>query len=129
MPEPPRKPRIFVVDDEPIIASSTAMILRHAGFDATSFTDPLQALKAARTEAPDFLLSDVLMPRMSGIELAVQMQRSCPKCKVLLFSGQAATFDLLQAAHLAGHDFGLLSKPVPPTEMLRRIQLALASVN
>jgi YesN/AraC family two-component response regulator len=46
---------------------------------------------AARIEAPDLILSDVMMPGLSGIELAIAIQRECPECKILLFSGHAHT--------------------------------------
>src|ERR1017187_5998578 len=83
--------RVFVVDDEFIIASTLELILRQKGFDATSFSSPVDVLEAARSGAPDLLISDVVMPQFSGIELAIRLQKQCPHCKVLLFSGQAAT--------------------------------------
>jgi DNA-binding NtrC family response regulator len=114
-------PRIFVVDDEPIIASTLAAILQMNGFSAKFFTCPLDALTAARLRAPDLLISDVAMPGISGIELAIQMRVQYPACKVLLFSGQATTVDLLEDARAQGHDFDLLLKPVPPTELLLEV--------
>jgi CheY-like chemotaxis protein len=115
--------RVFVVDDEETIASSLAMILRlHGGIHATSFTDPLQALKLAEIEAPDLLIADVMMPQLSGIELAIQMRLLHPNCKMLLFSGNAGTIDLLKAARADGFAFEFLSKPVHPAAMLAKIQ-------
>ena len=90
MSQSPKLLRVFVVDDEDVIASSLAMILRfQGGFHATSFTDPLKALQAAHSETPDLLITDVVMPQMSGIELAIQLRDVCPDCKVLLFSGHS----------------------------------------
>lgn len=119
-----RKPlRVFVVDDEDVIASSLAMILRfQGGFHARSFTDPLEALQTARLEAPDLLISDVVMPQLSGIDLAIQLREYCPDCKVLLFSGQAATAELLESARARGYTFELLLKPVHPADLLAKIQ-------
>lgn len=117
-----RQPLVFVVDDENVIASSLATILRHLGFDATSFTDPNEALNAARFRHPDLLITDVVMPQLSGIDLAVQVEAFCPNCKVLLFSGQAATTNLLEAARADGHDFDLVLKPVHPKDLLSKIQ-------
>jgi CheY-like chemotaxis protein len=111
-------PRVFVVDDEPVIASSLAAILQMNGFSAKFFNCPLEALTAARLQAPDLLISDVAMPGVSGIDLAIQMRAQYPTCKVLLFSGQAASLDLVEGARAQGHDFDLLLKPVPPTELL-----------
>jgi CheY-like chemotaxis protein len=114
-------PRIFVVDDEPVIASTLAAILQMNGFSAKFFTCPLEALTAARSKAPDLLISDVVMPGISGVELAIRMSAQYPTCKILLFSGQAATVDLLEDARAQGHQFDLLLKPVPPTELLSEL--------
>ncbi|MGC1461138.1 MAG: response regulator transcription factor [Terracidiphilus sp.] len=126
VPEQPRAPkqlRVFVVDDEDVIASSLAMILRfQGGIHATSFTDPLKALEAVHAEVPDLLITDVVMPQMSGIDLAIQLRDICPDCKVLLFSGQAATADLLEAARAVGYTFDLLLKPVHPADLLASIR-------
>ena len=54
--------RIYLVDDEHLIVSTLARILCLRGFDATGFTEPLLALEAARSEAPDLLISDIVMP-------------------------------------------------------------------
>jgi DNA-binding response OmpR family regulator len=125
MPQERRLPRVFVVDDEAVIATTLAVILRQQGFEATSFDLPLEALQAAHDNAPDLLISDVVMPVMSGIELAVQVREHCPDCKVLLFSGQAATANLLEKARAAGHDFELLSKPVHPSDLLAKIRAVI----
>jgi CheY-like chemotaxis protein len=110
--------RIFVVDDEPVIASTLATILQMNGFSATFFTSPLEALTAARSKAPDLLISDVTMPSISGIDLAIKMRAQYPKCKILLFSGHPATLGLVEVARAQGHEFHLLLKPVPPAELL-----------
>lgn len=61
------QPNVFVVDDEEIIASTVAGILNMRGkFHAKAFTKPLEALSAARVEAPDLLITDVAMPLLSG---------------------------------------------------------------
>ena len=56
---------IYVVDDEKLIASTLALILTGSGFYARSFVDPLDALQAARSTAPDLLLSDERSPARS----------------------------------------------------------------
>jgi CheY-like chemotaxis protein len=114
--------RVFVVDDEHVIASTLAAILEINGFSARFFTSPLEALTAARSKAPDLLISDVAMPGISGIELAIRMRAQYPTCKILLFSGQAATRNLLEDARAQGHDFDLLLKPLPPAELLFEIR-------
>ena len=117
----PRPRLIFVVDDERTIASSVAAILQLHGFLARYFLDPLEALDAARGEAPDLLISDVSMPQLSGVDLAILIQKQCPACKILLFSGQATTADLLRVAREHGRDFRLLAKPIHPSDLLSEI--------
>jgi CheY-like chemotaxis protein len=115
-------PYVFVVDDEPVIASTVAAIIRLHGYSAKSFTSPLEALDAVRARAPDLLISDVAMPLISGVDLAIQMRKLCPICKILLFSGQTPTCDLLKSARSRGHTFDLLLKPLPPTELLFEVE-------
>lgn len=118
-----QKLSVFVVDDENVIATTLAMILRlQGGFCARSFNQPQEALDAARLEAPDLLISDIVMPQISGIDLAIQIRECCPDCKILLFSGLASTADLLEAAKADGYDFDFLTKPVHPTELLIKIR-------
>ena len=109
---------VFVVDDERIISETLAAILMRSGFNAIPFSDPLKALEAVELNRPDILISDVMMPGLNGIELAIQLKRKLPSCKVVLFSGQAATSDMLEGARQNGHDFLLLTKPVHPSDLL-----------
>jgi CheY-like chemotaxis protein len=113
---------IFVVDDERAIAETLATILGKSGFVATSFTNPLEALETATMKSPGLLLSDVVMPVLSGVDLAVQIKEKCPNCKILLFSGQAETTDLLTAARNQGHNFPLVAKPIHPADLILRIR-------
>jgi len=121
------KPVVLVVDDELVIADTLTAILNTAGIAAIAAYDGRSALEIAQTIPPDLLLSDVVMPGMSGIDLAIAIRQAVPDCKVLLFSGQAATVDLLANARDAGRDFTTLEKPIHPTELLARISECLKS--
>lgn len=115
------KQRVFVVDDESMIANTLAVILNSHGFDAVAFTDPLEALYAAEVHCPDLLLTDVMMPQLSGVDLGVQFKAIHPTCKVLLFSGAPKTAELVENAKAGGHTFDLLSKPVHPRDLIATI--------
>jgi CheY-like chemotaxis protein len=114
-------PVVFVVDDELAIAKSLAMILEGNGYSARFFTDPLEALANVRPDCPDLLISDVVMPQLSGIDLAIQVKTRCSNCRILLFSGQACTHDLLQEPSVEAHHFSVLPKPIHPADLLREI--------
>lgn len=115
------QPTVFVVDDEPVISKTLGMILNQSGYSALAFDDAQNALAAVSTSAPDFLITDVIMPRMNGIELASSVLRINPKCRVILLSGQAATGDILERARQAGNHFEILAKPLHPTELLAKM--------
>jgi len=119
-----RKPLVFVVDDEPNIARTTALILCSQGFDSRGFTEPLMALEAARREAPNLLLSDVIMPSLNGYELASKILEDCPECKALLFTGNPSARESF-AATAAEKSLEILLKPIQPLYLLSVVRRKL----
>jgi DNA-binding response OmpR family regulator len=119
-------PVVLIVDDEKVIADTLSIILSHAGFITMTAYDGETALRIANAITPALLISDVVMPGITGVELAIMLTQSIPNLKVLLFSGQASTVDLLEKARRGGHYFTALTKPVHPTDMLKRISESLA---
>lgn len=111
------------MDDEFVIATTLATILQKNGYNAISYTDPVKALAAAHENPPELLITDVMMPRLSGVDLAIAIRESFPECKILLFSGQAITAGLLKEASQKGYTFDLINKPIHPTDLLKRISL------
>jgi FixJ family two-component response regulator len=86
--------RGFIVDDEHGIASTLAAILKIDGYSARFFSSPAEALTAARLKDPDLLISDVAMPGISGVDLAIQLRAQYPTCKILLFVGHSRELPL-----------------------------------
>jgi len=117
---PDRLPVVLIVDDERIIADTLTAIFNRNGYTALTAYDAKSALRMASLIPPELLLTDVMMPGMNGIDLAIAIESLLPDCRILLFSGQASTVDLLARARTMGHDFTTLSKPVHPTELLKR---------
>jgi DNA-binding response OmpR family regulator len=114
--------RVLVVDDEPLIADTVAAILNANGFEAVEAYNGEEALDTARRFQPDIVLSDVLMPRMSGVELGVKIRLEFPGTRVFLFSGQAATSELMRKAQDDGYTFELFPKPIHPDELIARLR-------
>jgi DNA-binding NtrC family response regulator len=117
-----KRPRVFVVDDVPIIGFTVATILESAGYTARSFSDPHEALRAAETNCPDYLISDVMMPTVNGIDLGIQFKAIYPRVRVLLFSGAPESANLWRDAKGKGHRFEMLAKPVHPEVLLATIE-------
>jgi DNA-binding response OmpR family regulator len=120
-----RRPFIFVVDDEHLIADTLALILNKNGFEAMPLYSGEKLIEAVEVLKPDALITDVVMGGMSGVEAAIRIREAIPECHILLFSGQAATADLLADARANGHFFEILHKPVHPEAILHRLNKLL----
>jgi DNA-binding NtrC family response regulator len=118
--------RILIVDDERSIADTLSVIFRRAGYEAFTAYNGALGLDAARKLAPKLVLSDVVMPELDGVAMAMQIRESLPEVAVLLFSGQAGVPDLLRAAEEKGFHFELLQKPMHPAEIIRKVEVALS---
>ncbi len=118
----PQLPRILVVDDEVLIADTIVQILNRNGFIAEAAYSGVKAVELVRRHCPELVLSDVMMPHVDGVEAAIQIREYCPDTRIVLFSGQAATVEILARARARGHDFELLPKPIHPTQLLKHLR-------
>jgi CheY-like chemotaxis protein len=123
--------RILLVDDEKAILDSLAEILQSAGYEVRSASSGPEALDKTAQFCPNVLLTDVLMPGLNGFELALLVKQKCPDCRLLLFSGQAATAMLAQTFAptftALGHRFELLPKPLHPEALLLKLEQSLTA--
>jgi len=113
--------RILVVDDDQLVADSLAMVLNFSGFVAVATYSGKEAVDLARLGNFDVLMTDVMMEPMNGIQAALEIRNLKPSCRVMLFSGNQRTAELLHEAHSAGHEFEILAKPVHPSVVLHRL--------
>jgi CheY-like chemotaxis protein len=123
MLEAQARPRVLVADDERVIADTLVAILNLSGFEAQGVYSGEQAVEVAPEFKPEILISDVIMDRLSGIDAAIQIRELFPGIKIVLFSGHAATSDLLDQAHACGLEFEILAKPVHPEDLLARLRV------
>ena len=115
------KPLILVADDEPVVAHTLVQIFESEGYAATYVSDGAAAVKWARELRPDFVICDVVMPTLNGVEAAKQICQFVPSAHVILFSGQAAAAALVDKAVAEGHRFEILAKPIKPELLLQVI--------
>jgi len=120
-------PVILVVDDEPLIAETLAAILKGVGMAAITAPDAQAALEIARVIPPQMLITDVAMPDVNGLELAVDVKAIAPDCEIILFSGQPSTYDLMTEYNARGYEFETLIKPVHPSDLLVHVFDRLAA--
>lgn len=114
------KPKVLIADDEKLIADTLSLILKQGGFDVRAVYSCRNALELAPSFHPDILVSDVLMD-MNGVDAAVQMRAQLPELRVFLLSGQMAGADILGKSHAQGLGFEVLTKPVHPQDLLRKL--------
>jgi DNA-binding response OmpR family regulator len=118
---------ILIVDDEPTVAKTVRMILEHGGYRTIVTHDGEDAARLIREVSPDAVLLDVILPRLDGVEVAIQACRTAPSCKVVLFSGRPDAADLLAAARTRGYSFEILPKPTRPQDLLEKMRELLAA--
>lgn len=118
--------RILLVDDEPAVRRTLARILERAGFVVLQAGSPSEALKIAADSAKqiDLVLTDVVMPEMSGMDLVDRLRRSTPDLQVLYTSGHPA--EALTDLEEAQRCQPFMQKPVDQSKLLATIRAMLA---
>lgn len=119
---PEKKLQVLVVDDEKSIADTLALILRAKGYRAASAYDGAAGLALYRRMVPDLVISDVVMPQMNGVDMAIAIRREFLRSRILLFSGQqTVTEEMLEQSRSIGFDFEYIPKPIHPVELLDKV--------
>ena len=112
---------VLVIDDEQYVADTLVMVLEQSGLQATAAYDGDSALKKAESFQPTVVISDVIMPGTNGIEVCQEIHAKFPNCHIFLFSGQAATNELVREAYASGVTWELLAKPIEPEDLLAKL--------
>jgi CheY-like chemotaxis protein len=112
---------VLVVDDEVGIANSLAEILAGHGYEARAAYSGVDAINYCHELCPDIVVADVVMPKLNGVDTVLAIREFCPEIRILLFSGQAGTSDILARARAKGHNFELLPKPIHPDRLLKTL--------
>ena len=116
---------IFCVEDDESIQSLELYALRSAGFEVRGFVDGDSFLEALRTEIPQLVILDVMLPGKSGVELLKLMKESSAtrEIAVIMATAKGAEYDKIQSLDLGADDY--LVKPFLPKELLLRVQAIL----
>jgi CheY-like chemotaxis protein len=114
-------PKVLVVDDQRMIVDTITEILKMYHFRAFAAYDGKSALELAVTIRPDYLLTDVLMPEMNGMELAIAIRKLLPETQILLISGQTGISKILDEGEQLGYEFELIAKPVHPEKLIEKL--------
>jgi DNA-binding NtrC family response regulator len=117
--------RVWVVDDDDSVREVLTAMLTELGHEARNFADPHEALTAYAPGATDIVITDLRMPKMSGLELTRALLVKDPEAVVLVLTGYPSIPDAVEAVKSGATDF--LSKPCRMEEIRIRIERALES--
>lgn len=123
----PTKPRVLIVDDDQVIATTLAMILNASGFEAVEAFSGAQALELAANSAFDMLVTDVMMDPMNGVELAKAFCELYPEAHIFLISGTTEAAATILEDFDCEHSFPLLRKPIYPGDLIEKLRAAVAT--
>ena len=120
------KPRILVVDDEPEAVELIEFNLKQSGYLVTTAGDGADALKKARTQTPDLVVLDVMLPEMDGFEICKTLRQdgATSKIPIIMLTAKAAEIDRVLGLELGADDY--LTKPFSMRELLLRIKKILS---
>ncbi len=119
----PRKAHLLLVDDDPNTLASLSRAFRMAGHEATVCDNAARAVELLRTETFDLILSDVVMPGRSGLDLLEDLKKAGVKTPIVLVSGQANIEMAVKATKLGALDF--LEKPLSTDKLFVTVENAL----
>ncbi len=121
------KPKILVVDDEPEAVELVEFNLKQAGYAVSTAVDGAEALKKARSQPPDLIVLDVMLPEMDGFEICktLRLEPVTARVPVIMLTAKAAEIDRVLGLELGADDY--LTKPFSPRELLLRIKKILSA--
>ncbi len=119
------KKKILVVDDEPDIADSLKLRLDMAGYDVVTAVNGQEAVEKARSEKPDLILLDLMMPKMDGYEVChvLRSNEDTKKTPVVVLTALQMVGDIDKAFEAGANDY--ISKPFTNERLLAKIQKLL----
>lgn len=117
---------VLVVDDEQDILDLVRFRLEHDGYRVITASDGEAGLSLARTERPDLCVLDVMMPKLSGLEVLARLRDdpSTAAMRVILLTARGQDADVDRGFELGAHDY--VTKPFSPKELRRRVHAQLS---
>lgn len=121
--------KILVAEDEPLMLMAIEAKLKNLGFEVAVVPDGQQALNALETFSPNLIITDILMPYLSGLELIGIIKSKNPTLPIIVLSGLGEEETVLEAFNLGADDF--LTKPFKPSDLEVRVKrlLKIPAVN
>jgi DNA-binding response OmpR family regulator len=118
-------PTVLVVDDDPVILKLLEVNFDMEGFTVLVARDGDEGIEIARSQRPDLVVSDIMMPKRSGLELVVELKSdpSTSDIPIILLSAKAQNADVRAGIDAGADDY--ITKPFEPLELVERVNRLL----
>lgn len=116
--------KVFIIDDEPNIRSTIKEALEEEGYEASCYENPLLALEASVRDNPDLIITDLVMPRLDGLELIKRVKSANPEINIVVITGHASLDSAIGAIRAGASDY--MIKPFKIDELLVAAKKALS---
>lgn len=117
--------KILVVDDEPVLVETIAYNLEQAGFQVTTALDGSSGLEMARSEQPDLIILDIMLPEIDGLEVCRQLRReeATSTTPIMMLTARGDEIDKVVGLEVGADDY--VTKPFGRRELLARVRALL----
>jgi two-component system alkaline phosphatase synthesis response regulator PhoP len=117
------KTRILIVEDEPAMVAGLRDNFEYEGYDVISAGDGVEGLERALAEHPDLVVLDVMMPRMSGLDVCKQLKAKRPSLPIIMLTARGQEIDKVVGLELGADDY--VTKPFSIRELMARVKAVL----
>ena len=118
-----KKTRILIVEDEPAMVAGLRDNFEYEGYEVISAADGAEGLERALTDNPDLVVLDVMMPRMSGLDVCKQLKTKRPSVPIIMLTARGQEIDKVVGLELGADDY--VTKPFSIRELMARVKAVL----
>jgi len=122
----PKAPHILICDDQAVLHETLSLYLKAEGYTWSSAYDGEEALEKANSEQPDLILLDIMMPKMSGIDVCRNIRKNS-SVPIIMLTAKGEEIDRIIGLELGADDY--IVKPFSPREVVARIKAVLRRIN
>src|SRR5438132_1880749 len=126
-PSANRKTRILIVEDEPAMVAGLRDNFEYEGYEVISASDGVAGLERALADNPDLVVLDVMMPRMSGLDVCKQLKVKRPSLPIIMLTARGQEIDKVVGLELGADDY--VTKPFSIRELMARVKAVLRRVS
>ncbi len=122
-PNAARQTRILIVEDEPAMVAGLRDNFEYEGYDVISAADGIEGLDRALADDPDLVVLDVMMPRLSGLDVCKQLKTRKPALPIIMLTARGQEIDKVVGLELGADDY--VTKPFSIRELMARVKAVL----